>query len=212
MKKIIFFNLPMKSMKNNEACYLNKGNVNCKCEAKVKFGLIAALYGRIKKEDDVLVILNETESKSKNCNEENIEFFKQEFESVLKIKLKEEENLKVVKSPFTETREQMQTLYRTLLSFIEEDCHIYADTTFGPRLNMPVCFSVFSFAERFYNAQVKFILNVKAIFDPETNKVIEGSQELYDIMPFYSLSNMTMAMKAKNGDQALRMLDDFFKL
>ena len=61
MKKIIFFNLPMKSMKDNEACFLDKGNVNCKCEAKVKFGLIAALYGKIKKEDDILVILNETE-------------------------------------------------------------------------------------------------------------------------------------------------------
>ena len=211
MKKIIFFNLPMKSMKNNEACYLNKGNVNCKCQAKVKFGLIAALYGKIKKEDDLLVILNETESES-NCNKENIEFFKEEFEAVLNIKLQEEKNLKLVKSPFTETREQMQKLYRNLLSFIEEDCQIYADTTFGPRLNMPVCFSVFSFAERFYNAQVKFILNVKAIFNQETHEVIEGSQELYDIMPFYSLSNMTMAMKAKNGDQALKMLDDFFKL
>ena len=201
----------MKSMKNNDACYLNKGNVDCKCPDKVKFGLIAALYGRIKKEDELLVIINETDSE-KNCNKENIDFFKQEFETVLKIKLTEEKNLKIVQSPFTETREQMQTLYRTLLSFIEEDCQIYADTTFGPRLNMPVCFSVFSFAERFYNAKVKFILNVKVNFEPETNKVIEGSQELYDIMPFYCLSNMTMAMKAANGDQALKMLDDFFKL
>ena len=59
MKKIIFFNLPMKSMKDNEACFLDKGNVNCKCEAKVKFGLIAALYGKIKKED-ISLKLNST--------------------------------------------------------------------------------------------------------------------------------------------------------
>ena len=211
MKKIIFFNLPMKSMENNEACYLNKGNIDCKCDVKVKFGIIAALYGRIKKEDDVCVIINETAAE-KNCNKENIEFFKQEFEAVLQIKLSEGRNLQLVQSPFTETREDMQNLYRRLLDYIEEDSWIYADTTFGPRLNLPTCFSVFSFAERYCNAQIKFILNVKANFDPKNNKVIEGSQELYDIMPFYNLSNMTMAMRAKDGKQAKRMLDDFFAL
>lgn len=211
MKKIIFFNLPMKSMENNEACFFGKGNIDCKYEGKVKFGLIAALYGTISQNDNILVVINKTNSNFPNDSDKNIDFFKQEFKDVLKIDLIENKNLKIVKSPFTESRQDMQTLYREYLNLIEEEDWLYADTTFGPRLNLPIIFSLFNFAEKFFDAEVKLLLNVKASFG-KGNVLIEDSQALYDISPFYSLTNLTNAMKAKSGEQAVKMLDDFFNL
>lgn len=211
MKKIIFFNLPMKPMENNEACFLGKGNIDCKYEGKVKFGIIAALYGSLSEKDKILVVINKTSTNVPSHNDENIQYFKEEFKQVLNIDLVEGENLKIIESPFTESRQDMQTLYRQYLDLIEEGDLLYADTTFGPRLNLAIIFSLFNFAERFFDAEVKLLLNVKASFD-RGNVLVEGSQALYDISPFYNLSNMTTAMKAKNGEQAVKMLDDFFNL
>lgn len=214
MKKIMYLNIPMKSMKNNELCFYEKGNADCKYTGKVKFGFIAALYGKIKADDDVLVIMNTTQSCQNDSTQDNINFFIEEFKNVLGIQLSKDKNLKIIEGQFTETRQQMQDQYRELLNYIEEDCWIYVDTTFGPRLNLPITFSVLNFAERFFNAEIKLILNVKVEFNHENgkNEPKDGTQGVFDILPFYNLSNMTMSMKARDGKQALKILDDFFNL
>ena len=184
MKKIIYFFVPMKKLSGKELLdYGGTGNVKSACHDKVLFGLNSALYSEITETDDVKVVLVRTLTDNKGKNEE----------SLANIELFKEE------------------LYRAMLGELEENVEIYADTTYGPRLNLLVIMNVLNFAERFFNAEIKMILNVKVLFDAK-NIPIEGTQALYDVSPFYYLNNLTNVMEAPNGEKALEALDAFFKL
>ncbi len=211
MKKIIFFLVPMRKMLGKKPLdYGETGNIMSLCHEKVQFGMNAALFDEIEEDDDVKLVLIRTmtgkEEKDK-ISLENIELFKNEFSRIHKKNCEPE----IIESSFTETKSDMENLYRAMLGELEEDAEIYADTTFGPRLNLLILINVLNFAERFFNAEIKMILNVKVLFDSENNPM-EGTQELYDISPFYYLNNLTNAMEATNGKNALDALDAFFKL
>lgn len=214
MKKIIFFNIPMKKMMaENCLNFANSGNVKSKCTQKVVFGLNALLYDKLNSQDDVKIVLiwtNSNNEAQKSNSFKNIELFKKEFETVCKGKYAGL-SYKIIEGGFSETKDDIEKLYRALLGEMEQDCQIITDTTFGPRMNLMITMNALNFAERFFDAEILSILNVKVLFD-ENNQPVQGSQELYDVSPFYYLNNLTYAMKAKDGNQALTMLDDFFKL
>lgn len=211
MKKIVYFFVPMKKMKEqNLLDYGGTGNVKSPYHEKVCFGLTAALSGQIKEDDDFKFVLVRTMTNNENLNgnsKENIELFKAEVSNLLKRNVEPT----VIEGEFSETKADMEKLYRALLGELEEGCEIYADTTFGPRLNLMIIMNVLNFAERFFDADIKMILNCKVLFDRE-NKTIEGSQELFDVSPFYYLNNLTNTMQASDGESALKTLDAFFKL
>ena len=212
MKKIVYFFVPMKNISPEEkADFSGTGNVKTDCTEKVCFGFVAALSGKISAEDDVKVVIVKTVTENRKQNESsdrNIGLFKDEFSRVLK----RDCNPEIIEAAFSETKTEMEDLYRAMLSKLEEGCEIYADTTFGPRMNLMVTMNVLNFAERFFDADIKMILNVKALFDPNTHALTEGSQALFDASPFYYLNNLTSTMEAPDGESALKALDSFFKL
>ncbi len=211
MKKIVYFFVPMKKMGDeNLLDYGETGNVKSACHQKVRFGLNAALAGEIKADDDVKLVLVRTMTKKDELNAnslENIELFKAELSSLLGKKIEPV----VIEGEFSETKADMEKVYRALLGELEEEAEIYADTTFGPRLNLMIIMNVLNFAQRFFDADIKLILNSKVLFDKD-NKPIDGSQELFDVSPFYYLNNLTNTMQASDGKEALKALDAFFKL
>ncbi|MBQ2465019.1 MAG: TM1812 family CRISPR-associated protein [Treponema sp.] len=211
MKKIIYFFVPMKKLSGKELLdYGGTGNVKSACHDKVLFGLNSALYSEITETDDVKVVLVRTLTDNKGKNEEslaNIELFKEEFSRISKRQC----DPVIIEASFSETKSDIEKLYRAMLGELEENVEIYADTTYGPRLNLLVIMNVLNFAERFFNAEIKMILNVKVLFDAK-NIPIEGTQALYDVSPFYYLNNLTNVMEAPNGEKALEALDAFFKL
>ncbi len=211
MKKIVYFLVPMKGIgENNLLDYGGTGNIKSPCHEKVRFGLNAALANEINPNDDVKVVLIQTvtgqEHQNKNSRD-NIEAFKEEFTRITNVSF---ESL-IIDGSFSETKEDMEKLYRKLLDTLEENAEIYADTTFGPRLNLMIMMSVLNFAEHFFNAEIKMILNVKVLFD-NNNNPINGTQELFDVSPFYYLNNLTNVMQASDGETALKALDTFFNL
>lgn len=209
MKKIVYFFVPMKKMsKEAPLDYGGTGNVKSSCHKKLRFGLISALADKISKTDDVKIVLVQTVTEKNELNEnslENIELFKTEFEEVIGKKCEP----KIIKGNFSETKEDMEKLYRALLGELENEAEIYADTTFGPRLNLMIIMNVLNFAERVFDADIKMILNVKVLFDKENNP---NNGELFDVSPFYYLNNLTNVMQAKDGESALKALDVFFKM
>ena len=214
MKKIVFFNVPMKDLpETNRMNYGNTGNVKCKYSEKVYFGLTACLHDKINSQDDVKFVFIKTASNNEEkdkISDKNIDKFKSEFETVCNGKYKSVD-YDCVECSFSETKEDIEKLYRKLLDKMEQNCQIIADTTFGPRMNLIIIMNALNFAERFFNAEIISILNVKVLFD-KNNNPIEGSQELYDVSPFYYLNNLTYSMKAKDGKHALSLLDKFFNI
>ena len=211
MKKIIFSFVPMKKLgENNLLDYGDTGNIKSQCHQKVRFGLNAALCDEIAEDDEVKIVLIKTVTGKEELNknaDENIENFKSEFEKIYKRKCQPE----ILEASFSETKKDLETVYRALLGQLEEGAEIYADTTFGPRLNLMIIMNVLNFAERFFDSDIRMILNTKVLFDKE-NKPIEGTQELFDVSPFYYLNNLTNSMQAEDGEAALKTLDAFFKL
>lgn len=214
MKKIVFFNIPMKYIPDHNCLdFSNTGNVKSSCKEKIYFGLNALLYDKLTAEDDVKIVLiwtNSGNEKQKETSLLNIEKFKKEFETVCNGKF-QSVTYETLEGGFSETKNDIEKLYRALLGTLEQECQIIADTTFGPRMNLMITMNALNFAERFFDAEIISVLNVKVLFD-SNNVPIPGSQELYDVSPFYYLNNLTYAIKAKDGNQALKMLDNFFNL
>lgn len=210
MNKIVYFFVPMKKLgDSNILDYGGTGNIKSSCHEKVFFGLNAALFDELSENDYVKVVLVRTLTNNDYLNQnslDNIEKFKAEFEKIFKRKYDE----KIIETEFSETKADMEKLYRALLGELEQGADIYADTTFGPRLNLMIIMNVLNFAERFFDADIKMILNVKVLFD-EKNNPKEGTQELFDVSPFYYLNNLTNSMQAPDGETALKSLDAFFK-
>ena len=210
MKKIVYFFVPMKTV-GDGLDYGDTGNIKSSCHEKVRFGLNAALADEIKPDDDVKLVLIKTitgNGKKDKVSEQNIELYKEEF---FRITNNSCEPI-IIEGSFSETKEEMEKLYRALLGALEEKAKIYADTTFGPRLNLLILMNLLNFAERFFDAEIEMILNVKVLFDESGRNIIEGSQELYDVSPFYYLNDLTNVMQARNGETAIKALDVFFSL
>ena len=70
-----------------------------------------------------------------------------------------------------------------------------------------------SFAEKFFNADIKKIVYGKVEFiKHDDGKAYPEKPELYDITSLYYLNNLMGAMEAPSGKEALKSLDSFFSL
>lgn len=215
MKRIIFINIPMKSMEKDEPkCYAGRGNTGCTYEGKVRFAVNAYLAEEIEQDDEVKVVMLRTIAKNPEKNEQseiNINLFKNEFEEICGSTIKGKPEYKVIETEFTETKDTLEKRYRAMLNELEQDCPVYADIDFGPRMNLMIMMIVLQFAEKFFESDVT-LLYTKVEFDDVTNKIIEDSHELLDVTSFYAFGKLTNAMNADSGEEALKALDAFFKL
>ena len=76
-----------------------------------------------------------------------------------------------------------------------------------------VMMCVLSFAEKFFDADVKKIVYGKVDFvKHDDGKTYPENPELYDVTSLYYLNNLMGAMEAPSGEEALKSLDAFFAL
>ena len=211
MKKIVFVDVPMKEINagRDAQCYKATGNANCTCGGKVIFPLNAVLAEKLHRGDEVKVVLLKTQT---GRSEENARLFQQELDAInagIGAKILYE----AIDTDFVETKQNHEKRLRAMLSKIEEGAEIYADITFGPKPLPLVMMCVLSFAEKFFDADVKKIVYGKVDFvRHDDGKNYPENPELYDITSLYYLNNLMGAMEAKDGEDALRALDAFFAL
>lgn len=221
MKKIVFVDIPM--YEKSPLNYWDTGNVKSKYAGEVLYPVNAFLLDEVKEGDELKVILLKTKTgneREDSQTKENARLFEDELDSILKnlaegkipgfpaVKNVKADYVPLV-SDFDESKENHEIRFKNMLSHLEENCDVYADITFGPKLIPMMILCVFNFAERFFNCKIRGIVYGKALHD-ENNKAHSG--EMFDVSPMYYLNNLTNSMEAPSGKAALETLDTFFAL
>lgn len=205
MKKIIFCDVPMKS--NLKAMiYEGTGNVNSHYDKPVFYPINAVLADTLSKQDELKVILLTTENSTEN-NQKNSGLFIQELDSI-NSKIGAKISYKILESEFKETKNNHELRLKQMIDTIEDGTQLFADITFGPKPLPMILMCAFSFAEKFLNCDVKSIIYGKVNFIDENI----SNPELFDVTSLYYMNNLTNSMIAKNGNEARKMLEDFFSL
>ena len=212
MKKIIFADIPMKELSaKDKQCFSGTGNAGCFYSGSVIFPINAVLSEKLKKDDDVKVVLLKTVSEKGNSGV-NAGIFQQELDEI-NSKIGAKITYETIDSDFVETKKNHEKRLRAMLSKIEEGAEIFVDITFGPKPLPMVMMCVLNFAEKFFDADVKKIVYGKVDFvKHEDGKSYPENPELYDVTSLYYLNNLVGAMEAPSGDDALKSLDAFFAL
>ena len=213
MKKIVFVDIPMKEVnfEHDAVCYAGTGNAGCSYDEKVIFPINAVLAEKLKKNDEVKVILLKTVTE-KGHSGTNAGVFQQELDKI-NAKIGANISYETIDTDFVETKHSHERRLRAMLSKMEDDAELYADITFGQKPLPMVLMCVLNFAEKFFNADIKKIVYGKVEFvKHEDGKVRLENPELYDVTSLYYLNNLMGAMEAPSGEEALKALDAFFAL
>lgn len=213
MKKIVFVDIPMKeiNVEHDAQCYANTGNANCNYSGNVLFPVNAILAEKLKKDDEVKVVLLKTVTEKGNSGK-NAGLFQQELDEI-NTKIDATITYETIDTDFVETKQNHEKRLRAMLSKIEDEAELYADITFGQKPLPMVLMCVLNFAEKFFDADVKKIVYGKVDFvKHDDGKAYPENPELYDVTSLYYLNNLMGAMEVPNGKEALKALDAFFAL
>ena len=212
MKKIIFVDVPMRELyENSKQCYANTGNTICTCNEKVFFPINAVLYDKLKKDDDVKVVLLVTESEN-NCSECNVQKFKDELNK-LNENIQSNISYEIIKSAFVETKDIHEKRVREMISKLEKDSEIFVDITFGQKPLPMLLIPVLSFADKFCNADIKKIVYGKVDFVKKSDgKTYPENPELYDVTSLFYLNNLVCSMESSSITEALNSINTFFSI
>lgn len=211
MKKIIFCDIPMKE-RVNKMNYANANSKEHKYKTPVIFPINAILAEKLKKNDDVKVVLLRVKDDGKKYSERNEALFETELNEINK-NIGANISYKTIFTEFEESKSTHEKRLHEMLSMIENDCSIYADITYGPKPLPMILMCALTFAEKFFNADIKKIVYGKVDFIKDKNGETQTvNPELYDVTNLYYLNNLMTSMKASSGNEALCALDEFFKL
>lgn len=203
MKKIVFSDLPMK-MQLFELQYCVDGNKALQYDGKVSFPINAVLARTLKKDDDVKVVLLSKIDLDGN-SAVNAGLFQKELNAINEAIGAHIEYVTIT-TPFVETREVHEKLFRDMAIKLEDGAEIIADITYGPKPLPIIMFSVLNFAEKFFNAEIKNIVYGKVDFVGGENE--PKNPVIFDLTPLYYLNNLTNAMEFSSSKDALKALDE----
>ena len=213
MKKIIFADIPMKEIdqEKDSQCYAGTGDAGCFYGGNVIFPINAVLAEKLHDGDEVKLVLLRTLNEKGNSRK-NTELFRQELDSI-NAKIGAKISYEMLDTDFVETKANNEKRMRAMLSKIEEDAEIYADITFGQKPLPMILMCALTFAEKFFDADVKKIVYGKVDFVKHADgKKYPENPEMYDVTSLYYLNNLVGAMEAPDGKNALKSLDTFFAI
>lgn len=196
MKKTVIVDIPM-TQKINRNVY----------DQKFSFPIAAFLSRQMKPEDEINCILL-TKHSAYSMSMERVELFKEEMDLAnegtdAKI------SYHVIESEFEEEREVHEKLMAEIIRNIEDDSHILADITFGPKDVPIIVFAVLNFAEKFLGCEVDNIIYGQGFFD-KNNEFVGG--KICELIPLYSLSSLTNTLNCPDAEKARDMLDSIVSL
>ena len=205
MKKIVFVDISMKE-KLEAVSYENTGNACCAYKVPVVYPINAVLSEKIKKNEEIKIVLIQTKGNS-SLVEKNTKIFQTELENInANIGAKIEYSF--IETNYEELKSNNENRLKLMLSQIEENSELYADLTFGPRTVPMIVLCAFSFAEKFYNSDIKKIIYGKVDWKDGKPK----NPELYDVTSLYYLNSFTYSLASNSRQKALKSLETFFSL
>ncbi len=208
---IIFVDISMKD-DLTAVCYKETGNACCKYDKPVYYPINAILFEKMKKNDDVKVVMIQTKSNEERVCK-NTQIFKEELNEINE-SIGAKINYIEVSADYNEAKENHEKRILAILEQIEKGSELYGDITFGPRTVPMVMLCAFAFAEKFYDADIKKIVYGKVdwIRNPETNKSEPKNPELFDVTSLYYLNSLTYNMQSESAEKAIKSMKTFFSL
>ena len=205
MKKIVLATLPLRGGMEKRH-YPVDGNALLEIKEPIYFAATSALANTLKADDEVKVILLKTEG-GENAGDENAKIFAEELNRFNTVGAKI--SYETLSNAFDPSKTNFQFTFKNLIKKLEEGAEIYADITFGPKPLAFLLFSVFQFAEKFFDCSIGNIVYSKVEF--EKGKIIDGSEMIYDITPLYLMNSLTNMIEAPSSERAIRTVEALFE-
>lgn len=203
MKKIIFTNLVMQEP------FLCKYEVDnskeLEYEHKVFFPINAILAKTLNKCDDVKVVIIKRDNIANN-NEKNEKLLKDELNKINE-KIGANITYKTLNYEYVEKISIHEKIIKDLIDEIEENAHILADITYGPKPQMISIFTALRFAEKFFNCEVDSIIYGKTEFVEENGVTKSSKSVIFDMLNICLIDSLTATMEFKDGDDAKKALN-----
>lgn len=211
MKKIVFVDISMKE-EMDSVCYKGSGNTTCTYDKPVVYPVNAILFDKLNKDDEVKAVLIQTKGDDARV-QKNTQIFKDELNEINK-SIGAKIDYVEVSAEYKEGKENHEKRIMALLSQMEEEAELYGDITYGPRTVPMVMLCAFSFAEKYYDTDIKSIVYGKVEWKKniQTGRNEPYNPELYDITSLYYLNSITYNMQTQSKDEALKALKLFFSL
>ena len=202
MKKIVFSNLPM--TERFKLHYPVDGNKSIEYDGEVTFPVIAVLARTLAKGDDVkVVLLSKIDANGISANYAGL--FQQELNEINR-KIGANIEYVTIPTPFVETRQVHEKLFCSMVDKLEDGAEIIGDITYGPKPLPIIMFSVMSFAEKFFHAEIKNIIYGKVEF--VHGKSAPQNPMIFDLTPLYYLNSLTNTMEFSSSEDAVKALKD----
>jgi hypothetical protein len=205
MKKIVFVTIPMQVI--TPVHYAAVENKAVEYDGKVMCPIDSVLAKVLKKGDDVKVVQIITEGEG---SDSNAAAQRTELENINK-SIGSNLSFDKVVSPFKETCDIVELRFKQIVEKLEDDCEIFADMTYGPKTLTPVLFYALSFAEKFFDADIKHIVYGKIVHN-KNKESVAATAELYDVTPLFYLNSLASVMSAPDSKTALDRLNKFLSL
>ena len=196
MKKTVIVDIPM-TQTISENTY----------KGRYAFPIAAFLEGQMKPEDEIRCILLAKHS-AYSRSEERIRLFQEEMKRANE-SCGAAITYQIIDSEFEEEKEVHEKLMAEIVKNIDNQSHILADITFGPKDVPIIVFAVLNFAEKFLDCVVDNIIYGQGFFDKE-NRFVGG--KICELIPLYSLSSLTNTLECPDPDKARAMLNSIVAL
>lgn len=206
MKKIVICSLPFKP-NIQKVIYEDTGMPIETSMQPVRFPINAVLAKNVFDGDELKMILLIKRDKN-TFYEENKELFMNELNETIgerEVTITTE----VIYTDFSEEREVHEKLLGDIIDRIDDESHIIADITYGPK-DMPILiFAALSFCEKHLECKIDGIVYGLAQFG-DNNVVIEGKMcDMSSLFYLNSLSETVKCSDSKKARELLKMLLSF---
>ena len=205
MTKIVFVTLMMADDMHKRHFPVD-GNSVIEYPGETYYAINSVLAQTLKKDDDVKIILLETNAGEK-AGKKNAELFENELNELNKAGASI--SYQIITSEFTGDKSKYKELYKYLVKNLTEGAELYADITFGIKTLPILILNALQFGEKFFDCSIGNVIYLKTEF--KEGKIVEGSQCIFDITPLYMLSSFTNNIECSSGERAIAALDALFE-
>ena len=170
--KIVFVVIPM-SQEPSAAYYRPKDNPELSYKGKVRFSINSVLACKMQKDEEVKIVRFINTYKNKNEKNNSLEYarmYEEELNSINK-KIGAKISYSDILEDFDETRSVHKKRFVQAIKQLEKNSELYAEITFGQKTMVPLIFSTLTFGEKFFNADIQYIVYGQIKFIPNPNFV-----------------------------------------
>lgn len=205
MKKTVICNISMKEIVE-ETVYLSNDLSVPVSDRAVRYPVNAFLEKNLSEGEEVKVILLLKKDEFGHY-QKNKEDFEKELNEVI-AQCNAQVSIKVIDTEFSQEIAIHEQLMGRIIDEIEDESHIIADITFGPKDVPIIVFAALGFAEKFLGCEVDAIVYGQASF-------VDGhvvNTKICDMSPLYYLSSVANTIKCEEPQKARKTLKSLLSL